>query len=272
MIFYELFAGMAAVSWALHGAVPPVRYKGGKRTYARQILARLDVLPDVEIVLVEADPYVAAALRVVWTPEEREGAAADFRSWAAPEDEQRARWTAWRDEAHADGWAGLDWREVGRRWLWMRTRTVPMMSPPLCRRGNWLRPLSISAPGRVPAYRVAHYQPDAPARPVLALPATARATVIHGRAEDIAPHAGAVVYMDPPYDGTCGYSTGTAGYANAQRLAERWAAVGSVAAVSSGLPLRLDARALVSAGQGRTHGDKAEFLSVWPAQRVKVTR
>jgi hypothetical protein len=262
VIFYELFAGMAAVSWALHGAVPPVRYKGGKRGYARQILARLDVPTDAEIVLVEADPFVAAALRIVWTPEEREGAAADFRAWAAPEDEQRARWTAWRDEAHAGGWAGLDWREVGRRWLWMRCRTVAMQAPPLCGRGCWLR-RTHKANGNN------EWALEAPARPVLALPATARATVIHGRAEDIAPHAGAVVYMDPPYDGTSGYSTGTAGYANAQRLAERWAAAGSVAAVSSPLPLRLDAQAVPKEGKGRTHGDKAEFLSVWAADRRK---
>jgi hypothetical protein len=264
MRFYELYAGMSAVSWALHGAVPPVSYKGGKRGYARQILARLDVPTDAEIVLVEADPYVAAALRVVWTPEEREGAAADFRAWAAPEDEQRVRWTAWRDEAHADGWAGLDWREVGRRWLWMRRRTVAMQAPPLCARGDWLKPLSISAPGRVPAYRHARYQPDAPSRPVLALPATARAAVIHGRAEDIAPHAGAIVYMDPPYDGTSGYSTGSAGYHAAHALAERWAAAGCVAAVSAAVPMRLDARALVYEGaRGRAKYGTPEYLSVW---------
>ena len=262
MIFYELFAGMSAVSWALRGAVPPVPYKGGKRGYARQILARLDVPTDAEIVLVEADPYVAAALRVVWTPEEREGVAADFRAWAAPEDEQRARWTAWRDEAHADGWAGLDWREVGRRWLWMRCRTVAMRAPPLCARGDW-------CPRIIPSDGSSRWAPDAPSRPVLALPTTARATVIHGRAEDIAPHAGAVVYMDPPYDGTSGYSTGTAGYANAQRLAERWAAAGSVAAVSSSLPLRLDARALANEGKSRAKHETAEFLSVWAADRRK---
>ena len=263
MKLYELYAGMAAVSSRAHGFDPVAPYKGGKRGYSRQIIAALGVPERPEVVLVEADPYVAAALAVIWTPELRAEAIGLIRSWVAPEDEQRARWEGWRQDAHRDGWAGVGDVERGARWLWMRPRTVAMRSPPLCRRGDWLKALSISAPGRIPAYRVSRWRLDTPARNLEAIPAAARATVLHARAEDATPHAGAIVYLDPPYDGTSGYSTGSAGYHAAHALAERWAAAGSVVGLSSAVPMRLNARALAKEGVSRAKHGTPEYLSVW---------
>lgn len=259
MTLVELYAGMSAVSWASFGAVPPVKYQGGKRAYAGQILAHLGVTePPSRVVLVEADPYVADALRVVWTPEERAGAIERILSWEAPEEEQRGRWLGWRDEAHTDGWAGVDWRERGARWLWMRPRTVPMPRPPLCARGNWSQQKH-SKNGKN------NWRLDAPARNLAALPESARAEVVCGLAEDLAPIPGAVAYLDPPYPGTKGYSgTKTPDYTEIARLAMRWADAGARVGVSCSVALSLEARALeYRAERGRNLGGTREYLSMF---------
>jgi hypothetical protein len=261
MTFVELYAGMAAVSHRLRGGDPPVRYKGGKRGYSRAILASLAVPADAEIVLVEADPYVADALRVVWTPEARAEAIDLIRSWEAPEADQRARWEGWRQEAHADGWAGVPDVERGTRWLWMRPRTVAMQTPPMCNRGNWLAQKNRKN-GR------SEWRLDAPALNLGRLPADLRATVIRARAETIAPIPGAIAYLDPPYDGTSGYRTGAEGYPEAHAIAERWSAAGCAVGVSAAIPMRIDARALEFQGaRGRAKHGTPEFLSIWTPRK-----
>ena len=262
MKFYELFAGMSAVSWRLHGANPPVKYKGGKRGYAAQIIDALGVPADAEIVLVEADRYVADALRVVWTPELRAEAIGLIESWEADEATQRERWEAWRLAAHADGWGSVGEVERGARWLWMRPRTVAMQDPPLCAKGNWMS--RRHRPSRTVPNGSNRWGPATPADKLRKLPTDARATVIHARAEDVQPEPGAIVYCDPPYDGTSGYREGSTGFGPALDIAERWSAAGSVVGVSSHVPLRMDASVLSFSGaRGRKMHVTAEYLSIW---------
>jgi hypothetical protein len=252
-VLVEGCAGMAAVSWAAFGAVPPVFYQGGKRSYAADVLRHLAIWRPKRVVWVEADPYVAAALAVLADPDARRHAAARYREWAEAEEAQRERWTAWLTD-----WPD-DPTERGVRWLWMRTRTVPFQAPHDCRPSDWL------ANGRPGG---SSWAPTAPADNLDALPAIA-AEVVCAPVQAVEPIPGAVLYLDPPYIGTTGYA------ADAERpdvaaVAEAWRAAGCVVGVSEtrGYDEADGRHALRRRGPGgRNLGSTPEVLSLWRPHR-----
>lgn len=214
---------MAALTWCSHDMVPPVKYKGGKRSYAADIARHLGVWRPAEALLVEASWHVACALRVAWDPELRAMAAARYEAWAEPEEAQRERWSAMLGDWPADP------VEAGIQWLWMRPRTVPMREPHVTRaRGDWLR--------RVDSRGGSSYTLDAPG-PALSRPLPdMRVTVLHADVRDVEPVPGAVLYLDPPYLGTTGYA------ADLPRdgviaTAARWRDAGCVVGVSETEPM-----------------------------------
>lgn len=75
-------------------------------------------------------------------------------------------------------------------------------------------------------------------RCIAALPDLSRVHVHHGCATELPPYPGAVVYLDPPYQGTTGYGH-TLSRADVLALAERWRSAGAVVAVSEAEPLPL---------------------------------
>lgn len=260
----ELFAGMAAVSWGAVGAVPPVRYQGGKRGYQARIRELLGVGRPDRVVLVEANPYVADALRVVWSPTARAEAIEFIRSWEAPPDLQRERWEAWRVEAHATRWADVGAVERGARWLWMQPRTVPFRSPPEVCRGDWLRDRMCDSQGRFSF----SWRPHTPGDKLFTLPADVPPVqVVTGRAEDLPPIRGAVAYLDPPYPGTTGYGGAGLTWQQIAALALRWAAAGATVGVSVQLPVGLECHVLQRKGSAtRFFGNTTETLSIFRPQ------
>jgi hypothetical protein len=234
--FLEVYAGMAALTWRLAGGVPPLPYQGGKRAYAPALLDIMGVrAEDVErVTLVEASGPVAATLALWFGGRDRLEAAGEvWRAWAGPEEEQRERWRAFAAEGRAGWWDTASDYDAAVRWSWMRPRCVPMRQPQTGSPGDWL-PSGHSSNARrqwrrdCPADRI----PKAPAPPW-------PVEVVCALASEVAPRAGAVVYLDPPYHGTKGYAV--AACDRPEVVAERWASAGSAAWISECRPLSLRA-------------------------------
>ena len=257
-VLVEGCAGMAAVSWAAFGMVPPVKYQGGKRGYAAEILRHLRIWRPERIVLVEADPWVAAALRCAWSAPDRARAVAICRESAEPEDRQRDRWNALRGAMQA-GRLTPDSPDAGALWLWMRPRTVPFVVPHEARASDWM-------PQAHPKNGRSQWSGDAPAASLARPLPPCRVEVRCASIADQAPIPGAILYLDPPYQGTTGYAAGAAlTRADVLAVANRWRDAGCLVGVSEADPLSDDARALAKRGRCRNLGSTAEHLSIWSA-------
>jgi hypothetical protein len=252
-VFVELCAGSAAVSLrAMRGtARPPLGYQGGKRGYARAILAALGLQPgecrDWRFVWVEAGPWAEA-------------------------------WQVWRtDEGRADTIARLRaWEGEDPRALWERLRTAPVPTEQRERVAVWAV-LQHFSYGRKPivvtgGWRTHGITPDAGTiqefrgpepfdlrfllRHLTALPSLSRVEVIHGDVRAVEPTPGAVVLIDPPYADTTGYGASLP-RADALALAERWRLAGCTVAVCEQEPLPLPGWHHVELG--RSDGIKRTF-------------
>ena len=256
-VLVEGCAGMAAVSWAAFGMVPPVKYQGGKRGYAADILRHLRIWRPERIVLVEADPWVAAALRCAWSAPDRARAVAICRESAESEDRQRACWNVLREAMQA-GKLTPDSPDAGAIWLWMRPRTVPFVQPHEARAGGWM-PQAHSKHGS------SLWSCDAPAASLVRPLPPCRVEVRCASIADQEPIPGAILYLDPPYQGTTGYADGaTLDRAEVLAVASRWRDAGCVVGVSETEPLSDDAPALRRRGSAsRNFSATAEHLSIW---------
>ena len=255
-VLVEGCAGMAAVSWAAFGMTPPVSYQGGKRGYAADILRHLRIWRPERIVLVETDPWVAAALRCAWSAPDRARAVAICRESAEPEERQRARWNALREAMQA-GRLAPDSPDAGAIWLWMRPRTVPFVQPHEARASDWM-------PRAHPRDGSSQWAIGAPATSLARPLPPCRVEVRCASIADQAPIPGAILYLDPPYQGTTGYADGaTLTRAEVLAAAGRWRDAGCAVGVSEAEPLSGHARALTKRGRVRSFGSTAEHLSIW---------
>ena len=226
--FVELYAGMAAVTWSLAGGVPPVCYMGGKRRQAADILRLMALAPgDVRrVVLVEADPTVAAVLRFLFGPRDahRRAIAAWQTLALAGADAQHDMFTAFVDEGFAD----LPEHLAATRWLWMRNRTLPQVQPQSACASSWK--------GQRGGGTRTHWGLDNPSQGLARLAALPwPVDVVCAKASEVAPIPGAVAYLDPPYVGTNGYAV--APDEAVENVAERWCSAGADAYVSEGRPV-----------------------------------
>lgn len=236
--FVELCAGSAAVSlrWLSSRAVPPIGYQGGKRGYANAILAALGMQPgggrkDGRVVLVEPGPWGEAWSH--WrTAEGRRDTCDRLRAWAG--EDPRTLWERLRSEAvpgdraeRVAVWAVLQFWSFARK-------PVVVVADRWEEHGLAAANLTDSEwrdfRGDV-GIRPASLLPDLSDR-VDRLPDLSRVHVIHADATECPPIPGAVVYIDPPYQGTtCAYSHAMP-RADVLRLAAEWRAHGCTVAVS----------------------------------------
>jgi hypothetical protein len=257
-LLVEGCAGMAAVSWAAFDMTPPVKYQGGKRGYAADILRHLRIWRPERIVLVEADPWVAAALRVCWDAEAR-ATAREVYAVAARDDEagQRVRWERLRLAMREGRMAPTD-PDAGIWWLWMRPRTVPFRVPHEAVAGDWNR----NNPGG------GSWALDAPSAALGLMLPNVRVEVVCAPIQTIDPVAGAVLYLDPPYQGTTGYAV-EAGLDRAavEAVARRWVAAGATVGISETEAVEAGPGArrevLTKRGKCRNLGGTAEVLTVY---------
>lgn len=273
MILVELCAGSAAVSlrWLRADARPPLAYQGGKRGYADQILQALGLQPGggrgQQVVLCEPGPWGEA-------------------------------WALWRTtEGRADTIGRLRaWVDEDPRTLWERLRTAPVPTDERERVAAWAV-LNLWSFGQKPilidggwvhhgfnpaaAYRLDYHESRRKAGlrvytgdeirihkqliPALeALPDLSRLTVLQCRAEDVALIPGAVVLIDPPYQGTtCAYGHSLP-RSEVLSIATRWRAAGCIVAICEAEPLPL---------VGWHHhelGGPSGFGRTWSRQRREV--
>jgi hypothetical protein len=249
-VFVELCAGSAAVSLrAMRGSArPPLGYQGGKRGYARAILAALGLQPgacrDWRFVWVEAGPW-AEAWQVWRTDEGRADTIARLR--------------AWEGEPRREGWERLAAAPVPsehfeRAAVWAVLTHAGHMSKGAHADGLVWRHAGVDAGwASGDAWKVGL---GTVADEVARLPSLSRVEVIHGDVRTVEPIPGAVVLVDPPYAGTTGYGTDLS-RPDVLAVAERWRAAGCTVAVCEQEPLPLPGWHHVELG--RSDGIKRTF-------------
>ena len=234
MIWVELCCGSAAVTLRLLGgehAKPLVPYQGGKRKYAAAILGALGLRAGQsasQIVLCDAGPW-----GLVW---QQLASGVDLRPHVD-------KWNHSTDVLQEQQFATLRdaWREIADpaeragAWLWLLQRSYGGKGPkagmtsrhitngPKSHQGEWRHTLDAPVPalGRLQA---------------MPWPTT---TVHHHDVREVEPIPGAVVYLDPDYDGTTGFEHSLP-RAEVLALAWRWHRAGAVVVVSEAGPLPME--------------------------------
>lgn len=214
----ELFAGLAAWTLYLHHqhpptSSPPASRIGSKAGYAAALTQAFGVTDTPErVLLVEADPQLANALHFL-LHHPRDLARA-VRLFGGPSCEPRHVWQRAKDargEGHLLG--------AGAWWVWTAGARGGIGG---FKGAHKLRP---NVDGFIPSLNALQN------RISLFLPRP-HVEVVCARAESIDPIQGAVVYLDPPYDGTQGYGGFGPSVEAVCELARRWRDAGARVGVS----------------------------------------
>lgn len=254
MTLVELCAASAAVSlrWLRSDARPPLAWQGGKRGYADAILHAMGLAPGAgrghDVVLVEPGPWGEAW--ALWrTAAGRADTIERLRAWH--QEDPRTLWGRLRSEPvpvdHAERvavWAVLQWWNFARkpvlavsgRWREHGFNAVDAYRAEYQRRmraerGTWANGIRI-ADARDMSVAVLLEE-------MAALPDLSHVTVLPCRAEEVAPIPGALVYIDPDYQGTTSAYGHTFPRPAVLETAERWRRAGCVVAISEAEPLPL---------------------------------
>lgn len=209
-LFAEFPAGLAAVSLRLQGGAhcrPPISRMGNKAGYSQTILGVLGLHSGQGAAAywwAEADPDVAALLRIYPDPDALREVARIIRGWSG--EEPRALWERLRAERRARGAARGTVGEVAE-FAFLHQGSFQHKGPDAgigrpegMVEGYGFRPALASLRDSFP--RLAEYAWP-PVRVSPRIPAAAEVAAAIGTPGDL---SGCVVYMDPPYAGTTGYT------------------------------------------------------------------
>lgn len=257
-LLVELCCGSAAVSIRAMSSSgkPPIGYQGGKRGYARAILAAIGLKPGEcrgwDFLWVDAGPW-AEAWQVWRTAEGRADTIARLRAWE--HEDPRTLWERLRDapvpgelRERVAAWAVLQF------WSWG--------GKPIDRRSAiaWKThgfDVSAAYPEQTDSMRDrARLLGDAILDMERLPAALASTSIVRDNVQAIDPIPRAVVVFDPPYAGTTGYGCDLPREAVLE-VAERWRAAGCLVAVCEQEPLPLPGWHHVDLG--RTDGIKRTF-------------
>jgi hypothetical protein len=231
LLFAELCAGTAAVSLKLEGgrhARPPVSRLGSKQGYAEAILKVMGLrcgLGATRYLWCDPDPGVRLLLEAYRDHDLALAAAEIIRGWK--DEEPRALWERLKAEGPV---RAPEPREVAR-WCWVATRS---------RQGIPKKGFQVAQSDSAAHDGGPNYQPTTPADRVESLPTIP--ADIHPDATQIHPpcfdqNTGrAVVFIDPPYQGTTGYGHDLP-RAEVVRLARAWADAGADVYISEAEPI-----------------------------------
>ena len=248
----ELCAGSAALTRWLSGGWKLVSYAGGKDGYAESIAERMSLRSAPErIILAEPGVWYDVWVALTWGLADR---VADVIEAWEPED-ARSLWDELR------GGRG----ETGSAYVRAARALVLVAGTHGGFERGGFKGLHIRRPN-VDGFIPSRSSIVQRLRAVPELPPIE----VYRRAVDVAPFAGARVYVDPPYEGRTGYAHAMSRF-EVTELAMAWKDVGArVVAVSEAVPLRFgvgwSAHELTSArrGQGRRNSRSAqEWLTVW---------
>lgn len=212
MIFYEMAAGLAAVSLHLRGHKPLFTRPGVKTGYAERICLVAGVTPQkpTSFMWSDPDPFVRRVLSAYGQPEELLAAAETLDVWAG-EPAERVFHRERKNETLAAQLfaAGNSWKAQGLHWKAPRD---PAWSA--CLRADRLAErLRVMAKAPVEAF-VAEEAMEPPANA-----------------------DGYVVYVDPPYRGSTPYSHDTLPRERVVELCLAWWAAGARVVLSEGEPV-----------------------------------
>lgn len=255
-LFVELCCGSAAVSLRAMSSTgkPPIGYQGGKRGYARAILAALGLKPGEcrgwDFLWVDAGPW-AEAWQVWRTAEGRADTIARLRAWES--EDPRTLWDRLRDAP-----VPCDLRERVAAWavlqFWTFGRSPTALRGSAWKVGGGFHSAAAYA-SEHEGFGVSELLPNI-VDGLQRLPTLDGAVVVSGNVLAVDPIPGAVVVFDPPYASTTGYGCDLPREAVLE-VAERWRTAGCLVAVCEQEPLPLPGWHHVDLG--RTDGIKRTF-------------
>lgn len=253
MILVEACAGTAALTFdLLFGARPPASRIGSKAGYAHVIREQLGVSgSDLDrVILVDSDPALVNALR--WAFAAPETLAETILNWWVDRVGSRTLWEGCGIRRGLDS----SWSAAAAWWIWTAGARGGI--------GGWkgahiLRP---SVDGFIPSLPALAARFDA-------LWSVDCVEVVCADVATWEPPAGAVVYLDPPYDGTQGYRGQSLSRGAVLQCVERWRSTASRIVVSEREGLAVPGARQVDVtnhrrGQGRRSltTSAAEWLTV----------
>lgn len=230
--FIELCAGMAGVSMRLAGRNRLVKYRGGKWKLAKDIIDIGGITTPSRYVWAEANPHARRFLKTFSDTTVSSEAVEVLKSWVREGPEAMlARW--WRlsrvftkleplDVSDAEHCAAFFmWRQVEG----MRCMPYPQLI------GLKLGNSAVKDDLVKPTDWIIHKMMNA-AENFVGMHAE-----VHDDARSIEPFKDAVVYLDPPYVGTQGYSENDMSRECVINLARSWGEVGAQVMISEGEPI-----------------------------------
>ena len=233
-LFAEFPAGLAAVSLRLQGGAhcrPPISRMGNKAGFSQTILGVLGLHSGQGAGAywwAEADPDVAALLRIYPDPDALREVARIILGWSG--EEPRALWERLRAERRARGAAAGTVGEVAgwmvsADWAYRQGNPDSGFNPSVASGVAYNAGCDTFADR---ADRLANSAISAPVRVSPRIPSAAEVSAAIGTPGDL---SGCVVYMDPPYAGTTGY---TADLSRAEVVAHAldFASLGATVAIS----------------------------------------
>lgn len=233
--FIELCAGMAGVSMRLAGRNRLIKYRGGKWKLANDIIDIGGITTPSRYVWAEANPHARRFLQTFSNSSVSSEAVEIMRTWmtCSPQ-ENLDRWHSLKavfDGARVEHLDVSDAEFCASFFLWRQVeghRRIPKVSylgipnPDAVRREDRI--------GKHPSWMTDWMQYSAQNF-------SGMTAEIHDDARAITPFKDAVVYVDPPYDKTLGYSKMDLKRDQVIGLARSWDEAGAQVMISEGEPL-----------------------------------
>lgn len=231
-VLVELCAGMAGLSLRLAGRQRLVKYRGGKWKLAMDLIALGGIKPPPRFVWAEANPHARRFLTVFSDPTVSSGAVEVMHSWISEGPAAMvARWWALSkafksldkiDSSDAEFCAAFFlWRQAEGLYGRPVVQHLGLQGPEGdCKNGELRSRDWIVEKLRAAAHTFSGMSAE-----------------IHDDAAQVEPFRDAVVYLDPPYVGTAGYSSLDLSRARVVELALAWDRAGAQVLVSEGAPV-----------------------------------
>jgi len=231
-VLVELCAGMVGLSLRLAGRQRLVKYRGGKWKLARDLIALGGIKPPPRFVWAEANPHARRFLATFSDPTVSAGAVEVMTRWIGEGPEAMvARW--WKiNKDFKTLWQiySSDAEHCAAFYLWRQAEGL--QGRPV------VQHLGLRGPGGdLKNLELRHRTWIVEKIAAAALTFSGMTAEIYEDAGAVAPFRDAVVYVDPPYLGTVGYSELDLSRERVVELALAWDRAGAQVIVSEGSPV-----------------------------------
>lgn len=231
-VLVELCAGMAGLSLRLAGRPRLVKYRGGKWKLARDLIALGGLKPPSRFVWAEANPHTRRFLERFSDPVISAGAVEAMSSWIeeGPEAMVARWWSLSKAFKSLEPLDSSDAEHCAAFYLWRQAEGL--YGRPVVQHLGLLGP-----EGDLKNLELRHRDWIVEKISAAALSFSGMHAEIHDDAASVQPFRDAVVYVDPPYAGTHGYSALDLSRERVVELALAWDRAGAQVLVSEGAPV-----------------------------------